>query len=181
MSGWIDHLVIAPIVLPLVVAATMLLFDERRRWLKRALGIVTSLALFASALLLRQLVNTPASDGGPAKPLVYLRGNWAAPLGIGVIADRLSVLMLVLTSVLGFTAMLYALARWDRSGPRFHALFLLLLMGVNGAFLTGDIFNLFVFFEVLLAASYGLVLHGSGVVRSKRSEERRVGKECVST
>src|SRR3546814_1351430 len=75
--------------------------------------------------------------------------------------------MLVLTSVLGFTAMLYALARWDRSGPRFHALFLLLLMGVNGAFLTGDIFNLFVFFEVLLAASYGLVLHGSGVVRIK--------------
>src|SRR3546814_9114593 len=90
------------------------------------------------------------------------------PFGIVVIADRLSVLMLVLTSVLGFTAMLYALARWDRSGPRFHALFLLLLMGVNGAFLTGDIFNLFVFFEVLLAASY-------------RSEARRVGKECVGT
>src|SRR3546814_19785262 len=86
-----------------------------------------------------------AADGGPAKPLVYLLGNWAAPFGIVVIADRLSVLMLVLTSVLGFTAMLYALARWDRSGPRFHALFLLLLMGVNGAFLTGDIFNLFVF------------------------------------
>src|SRR3546814_1907941 len=71
MSGWIDHLVIAPIVLPLVVAATMLLFDERRRWLKRALGIVTSLALLAISLLLLQLVNTPAADGGPAKPLVY--------------------------------------------------------------------------------------------------------------
>src|SRR3546814_7530786 len=127
----------------------------------------SDLALLAISLLLLQLVNTPAADGGPAKPLVYLLGNWAAPFGIVVIADRLSVLMLVLTSVLGFTAMLYALARWDRSGPRFHALFLLLLMGVNGAFLTGDIFNLFVFFEVLLAASYGLVLHGSGVVRIK--------------
>src|SRR3546814_4300192 len=63
--------------------------------------------------------------------------------------------------------MLYELARCDRSGPRFHALFLLLLLGVNGAFLTGDIFKLFVCFEVLLAASYGLVLHGSGVVRIK--------------
>src|SRR3546814_6552658 len=84
--------------------------------------------------------------------MFLLLGNCASPFGIVVIADRLSVLMLVLTSVLGFTAMLYALARWDRSGPRFHALFLLLLMGVNGAFLTGDIFTLFVFFEVLLAA-----------------------------
>ncbi|MDO9489362.1 MAG: monovalent cation/H+ antiporter subunit D [Sphingomonadaceae bacterium] len=59
------------------------------------------------------------------------------------------------------------MARWDRAGPRFHALFLLQLMGLNGAFLTGDLFNLFVFFEVLLAASYGLLLHGSGVVRVK--------------
>src|SRR3546814_15846283 len=73
----------------------------------------SDLALLAISLLLLQLVNTPAADGGPAKPLVYLLGNWAAPFGIVVIADRLSVLMLVLTSVLGFTAMLYALARWE--------------------------------------------------------------------
>src|SRR3546814_45765 len=75
--------------------------------------------------------------------------------------------MLTLTSILGFTALVYSLARWDRAGPRFHALFLLQLMGLNGAFLTGDLFNLFVFFEVLLAASYGLLLHGSGPVRVK--------------
>src|SRR3546814_12930443 len=155
MSGWIDHLVIAPIVLPLVVAATMLLFDERRRWLKRALGIVTSLALLAISLLLLQLVNTPAADGGPAKPLVYLLGNWAAPFGIVVIAARLSVPMLALTSVLGFTAMLYALAPWDRSGPRFPALFMFVLMGVHGAFLTADLFHRFVFFELFLASSLG--------------------------
>ena len=167
MSGWASHLVIGPIVVPLVAAAAMLLFNDRRTWLKRALGIATTVALFAMALVLLQTVSTPAADGGPARPLVYLLGDWAAPFGIVLVADRLSVLMLMLTSILGFAAMVYALARWDRAGPRFHALFLLLLMGVNGAFLTGDIFNLFVFFEILLAASYGLVLHGSGVVRIK--------------
>src|SRR5690606_13048181 len=57
--------------------------------------------------------------------------------------------------------------RWHRAGPHFHTLFHLLLMGLNGAFLTGDLFNLFVFFEVLLAASYELALHGSGSARVK--------------
>ncbi|HWL47898.1 MAG TPA: monovalent cation/H+ antiporter subunit D [Sphingomonadaceae bacterium] len=162
MSGWASHLVIAPIVVPLAVAAAMLLFDERRRWLKRALGLGASVALLGISLALLGAVTGP-----DAKPLVYLLGNWSAPFGIVLVADRLSALMLVLTSILGLATVIYALARWDRSGPRFHALFLLLLMGVNGAFLTGDIFNLFVFFEVLLAASYGLVLHGSGVIRTR--------------
>jgi formate hydrogenlyase subunit 3/multisubunit Na+/H+ antiporter MnhD subunit len=95
----------------------------------------------------------------------YQLGNWPAPFGIVLVLDRLSALMLVLTSVLGIAALLYSLARWHRMGPRFHTIFQLQLMGLNGAFLTGDLFNLFVFFEVLLAASYGLVLHGDGVAR----------------
>src|SRR5690606_13543216 len=89
------------------------------------------------------------------------------PFGIVLVADWLSSLMLVLTGIVALVAMIYALARWDRAGPRFHALFMLQIMGLNGAFLTGDLFNLFVFFEILLAASYGLLLHGAGVHRVK--------------
>ena len=81
--------------------------------------------------------------------------------------DRLSALMLLLTSILGSAAVVFSLARWHRAGAHFHSLFQFLLMGVNGAFLTGDLFNLFVFFELLLAASYGLALHGSGAARVK--------------
>jgi len=77
----------------------------------------------------------------------------------------LSAAMVLLASVLGLACLVFALARWHREGPRFHALVHFLLMGVNGAFLTGDLFNLFVFVEALLAASYGLALHGSGTPR----------------
>ncbi|MPT48403.1 MAG: monovalent cation/H+ antiporter subunit D [Sphingobium sp.] len=174
MNGWMQHLIIAPIILPLLVSAVMLALDERRRVLKRVLSLSTAATLIAISAALLWMVTHSATTGaeGPdavSKPFVYLLGNWAAPFGIVLVVDRLSALMLLLTNVLGFTSLFYALARWDRSGPRFHPLFLLLLMGVNGAFLTGDIFNLFVFFEVLLAASYGLVLHGSGTERTSAS------------
>ncbi len=164
-----QHLTVAPIVLPLAVSALLLAFDERRRTLKRVLSLVTTAALIAISIMLLWLVTDGFGLNPASAPHVYLLGNWAAPFGIVLVADRLSALMLLLTSLLGFTALFYAIARWDRSGPRFHVLFLLLLAGINGAFLTGDIFNLFVFFEVLLAASYGLLLHGSGTERTSAS------------
>jgi multicomponent K+:H+ antiporter subunit D len=96
---------------------------------------------------------------------VYRVGDWPSLFGIVLVLDRLSALMLVLVSVLGLSALVFSLARWHRVGVHFHPLLQFQLMGLNGAFLTGDLFNLFVFFEVLLAASYGLALHGSGAAR----------------
>jgi multicomponent K+:H+ antiporter subunit D len=156
-SAWADHVVVLPIVLPIAVTGVMFLLDERRHRFKAVLSLATVVALIGIALVL-------VGRAGTA-PEVYRVGNWAAPYGIVLVADRLSAMMLLLAGVLGLCALVFSLARWGRAGPRFHGLFLLLLMGVNGAFLTGDLFNLFVFFEVMLAASYGLVLHGSGETR----------------
>lgn len=164
MSGLGDHLPILPILVPLLAAATMLLFSERAHRIKAVIGTVTVLALVAISFAMLRSAAGP--DGGTVVAAYHL-GNWSAPFGIVLVADRLTAIMLVMTNVLGFAAFLYSLARWAVIGPRFHALFLLLLMGLNGAFLTGDVFNLYVFFEVLLAASYGLLLHGSGRARVK--------------
>jgi multicomponent K+:H+ antiporter subunit D len=160
--GWSHHLLIAPIILPLATGALLLLFEERRHVLKAMVNVTSTLVLAIIAIRLLMLANSPAEG---AATEVYLLGNWPAPFGIVLALDRLSALMLVLTSMLALASLVFALARWHRSGPHFHTLFQLLLMGLNGAFLTGDLFNLFVFFEVLLAASYGLILHGSGPFR----------------
>src|SRR5690606_34230392 len=110
------------------------------------------------------------ADGSwPGGVQVYLAANWSAPFGIALVADRLSALMLVLTALLGLAALHYAQPRWSRIGVHFHSLFQFLLMGINGAFLTSDLFNLFVFFAVMLASSYGLVLHGYNVARLRAS------------
>lgn len=162
MNRIADHLMIAPVVLPLVTGAIMLaLGGEQRRNLNAALNVASTFALVAiSIALLRSADVAPAGVAG-----VYRLGGWPAPFAIVLVVDRLATIMLLLTSLLAAAAVVFSLARWHRAGVLFHSLFQFLLMGINGAFLTGDLFNLFVFFEVLLTASYGLALHGSGSVR----------------
>ncbi len=156
------HLIAAPILLPLLTAALMLMLGEKHRPLKARINLFSSLLGLGIAMLLLHWTQDQAL---PASIGVYLPGNWQAPFGIVLVVDRLSALMLVLTGIIGVSALLFATARWDRAGASFHALFQIQLMGLYGAFLTADLFNLFVFFEVLLAASYGLMLHGSGRAR----------------
>ncbi len=159
-----EHLVIAPVVLPLVAGALLLFFDDRERLLKATVSILTTVALLAISVV---LLLTAHADGeaGAGRIAVYLLGNWPPPFAIVLVLDRLSAMMLVLAAALAIPALVFAIGRWQKAGPHFHTLVLLLLMGLNGAFLTGDLFNLFVFFEVMLAASYGLALHGSGTQR----------------
>jgi multicomponent K+:H+ antiporter subunit D len=93
---------------------------------------------------------------------LYVLGGWQPPFGIMLLVDHLSAMLVVLTTFLAFCACLYGSAQEERTGRFFYPLFMFQIMGINGAFLTGDIFNLFVFFEVLLIASYALLIHGGG-------------------
>lgn len=162
MSPTLPHLVLVPVVLPLLAAALMLVLGDRRRRLTSIINIGATGAGLLAAVAILGRVN---ADDVPGAIGVYLTANWEAPFGIVLVADRLAALMLVLTGVVALATAVYATAAWSRSGVYFQPLFQIQLMGLNGAFLTGDLFNLFVFFEVMLAASYGLLLHGSGWAR----------------
>lgn len=163
------HLPVLPVLLPLFTAAALLLMGDdggeanhgskllqRRRLL--SLASVLLGAVLAWRLMLEASVGTLT---------VYPLGGWPAPFGIVLVIDRLSAMMLALTWTIAVPVLWYAAGGWDAHGRHFHTMFHFLLMGVSGAFVTGDLFNLFVFFEVLLLASYVLLVHGQGRERFK--------------
>ncbi|MGM0521275.1 MAG: monovalent cation/H+ antiporter subunit D [Pseudomonadota bacterium] len=157
-----QHLIVLPVVLPLI-AGILLLYQRQglvryKRWVS---VVATVLLLLASIALV-----TKAAGG---EITYYALGDWQPPFGIALVLDRLSALMLMVTSILAVGAVVFACAGDDEKGSNFHGLFQWQLMGINGAFLTGDLFNLFVFFEVLLLASYALLLHGGGKARIQAS------------
>ncbi|MEH6675737.1 monovalent cation/H+ antiporter subunit D [Phenylobacterium sp.] len=157
MNPWM----VAPILIPALLAPLMLLFLRHRLIASRTLSLTACLVLLAVSGLLLGQASTGQID-------VYAMGDWMAPFGIVLVLDRLSAMMLVTTALLALAVMAYAVVSGlDRKGWHFHPLFQFQLLGLNGAFLTGDLFNLFVFFEVLLIASYGLMLHGGGAARLK--------------
>jgi len=161
MMALFSHLMILPVLLPLVIAAVVVMLgDKARPGACRSLSVASCIALAVCSLYLLGWSAT-------GEPAVYSMGDWLAPFGIVLVLDRLSALMLVLTSALALATVWFAARGWDSRGRHFHALLQLQLMGLNGAFLTGDLFNLFVFFEVLLIASYGLMLHAGGVARQR--------------
>lgn len=155
---WSEHLITLPVVLPLLFGALLIMVNERYYRLKFWLAMLATVGLLWVAYALLVQV-----DSGTA--LSYQAANWAAPFGIGLAVDRLSALMLLLVAMVAVAALCFSYRRWARAGVHYHSLFLFLLMGMNGALVTGDLFNLFVFFEVMLAASYGLLLHGKNKIR----------------
>ncbi|WP_434458141.1 monovalent cation/H+ antiporter subunit D [Stutzerimonas urumqiensis] len=150
-----NHGLILPILLPLFTGSALLLMRGASLPVQRGLSLLASWALLPLAIWLALL----AGDG---ELRLYVLGDWQPPFGIVLLLDRLSAVMLIITALLAGFSVLYALRGDDERGADFHALFQFQLVGINGAFLTGDLFNLFVFFEILLISSYALLLHGQG-------------------
>ena len=154
-----NHWLIAPIVSPLLGGIVQVFMGYAPISLRRTLALATTVMILVSAIVLLVL----ADDGSYR---IYAFGNWQPPFGIILVLDRLAALMLLVTAVLALFCHLYAIGGADEGNRQFHGLFLFQLMGLNIAFLTGDLFNLFVAFEVLLIASYGLLMHGGGTART---------------
>ncbi|RZT36887.1 monovalent cation/H+ antiporter subunit D [Cupriavidus agavae] len=153
-----NQALLLPLLVPMFAGALLAMMPARRQTWQRGVSVAASLALLPVAVWLLCV-----ADSG-AIPVVAM-GNWPAPFGIVLQLDRLGALMLVLTAVLAVAASVHASCGDARLGRHFDALFQFQLMGLNGAFLAGDLFNLFVFFEILLIASYSLLVHGGGARR----------------
>lgn len=150
------HAILLPILIPMFLGA-VLLFPIPLRWERRLLVMGAMSTLLVALYLLK------VSNAGELT--YYAVGNWEQPFGISLMLDRLSALMLTLVGILAVFSSIYASRGDDEIGRYFHPLFAFQLMGLNGAFLTADMFNLFVFFEILLISSYSLLLHGFGGLR----------------
>lgn len=167
LNFWSAHSPIFSILIPAFTGFVLILLgnpgsgslkqDWRQPW-RRGISLISVLLGLATAISYLIQANT-------GKIFVYQLSEWTAPFGIVMVLDRLSALMLVLTYALAAPILWFASKEWDERGRYFHAMFHLLLMGLCGAFLTGDLFNLFVFFEILLMASYVLLLHAQGKAR----------------
>lgn len=149
-----NWLVISPILIPLLSAALSLIAGRSLR-IQRGLAVLGTAALLsASLLLLRSVIREGI--------LVSTMGNWPAPFGIPLVADLLGTIMVVLAGIMGLAVALFSLATVDAGREKFgyYPLMHILLAGVCGAFLTGDMFNLFVWFEVMLLSSFVLLVLG---------------------
>lgn len=149
-----SNLLLFPIIIPLFFATILMIFPTRLK-LQRTLAATAAGVTLIAALILLAKVN---ADGVQAVTL----GSWPAPFGISMVSDSLSALLVTTTSIITLFVVFYSFptigVRRERS--YYYPAVIFLMVGVNGAFTTGDIFNLFVFVEVLLMASYALIVHG---------------------
>jgi multicomponent Na+:H+ antiporter subunit D len=160
----VDQIVIAPVLVALVSVVATLALRSRPR-VQRATSIVGGAAFaLAVAAVAHAVVLGPDAPGAAA----YQLGGWEAPYGITLVADALSVFMLTIAAVVGLSAVTFSVVYVDTANQRvfYHPLFHCLLLGVSGAFLTGDLFNLFVWFEVMLIASYVFVAFYGGALHT---------------
>jgi multicomponent Na+:H+ antiporter subunit D len=158
-----NNLVILPIIIPVITGMIMVIFRKNLKF-HRFLGVISTIAILIVALL---LIFQNKTEGIQTLQL----GGWEAPFGISMVADMFSSLLILVTSIVAFCCLLYAFPSigHEREAYYFHPLFLFLIAGVNGSFLTGDIFNLFVCFEVMLVSSYVLISLGGTKIQLRES------------
>ncbi|MGB5984024.1 MAG: monovalent cation/H+ antiporter subunit D [Desulfobacterales bacterium] len=154
------HLPILPILLPSLTGTLLLLppLSKRPNTQRRITWAVLIVLMVIVALLLLS---------AQRQTVTYALGGWQPPFGIVLVVDRFAALLLAVTAILAFCAGIYSADKEERQSALFYPLFLFQVTGINGAFLTGDLFNLFVFFEILLIASYALLIHGGGSAQTK--------------
>jgi multicomponent Na+:H+ antiporter subunit D len=164
-----DALIPLVFLLPLLGCAITILFG-RFRSVQRATSLVVLAANVAVAIAL--LV-----EADDAAIIVTEAGGWEAPLGISLVVDRFAAIMLVVSSMMLFVVLVYAIGQQgvERRHVGFHPVYLVLAAGVSWSFITGDLFNLFVAFEVMLTASYVLITLGG------RPDQVRSGMTYVVT
>ncbi len=162
-------IVAAPLLVALAGAIGCLLLRSRPRLL-RGVSLLAGVGYLLATVALARAVY---ADGDAI--LVYYLSGWQAPYGITLVADRLSVIFIGLTAIVSLAALWVSIKTIDASGQRisYHALYQFMVVGITGSFLTADIFNLFVWFEVMLMASYVLVVFHSG------PEQTRAGMQYV--
>lgn len=143
------------VAIPLGFAFLIPLFSKVWR---RSSDLLASLG--TAALLFLSLYSIPLISKGP---IVYQMGGWRPPLGIVLVLDGLSLLVLICLSVVSFACSIYSISYMSKftSKWKFYTLFMLMITGLNGVTITGDIFNMYVFFEIAAIASYALVAFGT--------------------
>ncbi|GAA0457278.1 Na+/H+ antiporter subunit D [Alkalibacillus silvisoli] len=158
-----NNLIFLPIVLPLIASVVAAFFPKKLN-ISRRFAQITSvlLTIMTAALTWHVFMNGT---------IVVQSGGWDAPFGISIVGDGLSMLLVLTTYIVSTAAVFYAPSALDKQQESFYfyAFYFLLISGVAGAFMTGDLFNLFVFFEVLLIASYGLIVLGNGKIQLRES------------
>ncbi|GGG67599.1 Na+/H+ antiporter subunit D [Paenibacillus radicis (ex Gao et al. 2016)] len=169
-----NNLLIAPVIIPLLTGMVLIIF-QKNIMLQRILSLVALLATGVIAVLLMNRIK----DGGIQS--IQL-GGWEAPFGISFVGDMFSALLLLATSIVAIGCLIYAFSSIGRKQEKlyFYPLFLFLITGVNGSFLTGDLFNLYVFFELFLVASYVLIALG-GTQRQLRESLKYIFTNIIAS
>ncbi|GAM15545.1 Na+/H+ antiporter subunit D [Mesobacillus selenatarsenatis] len=158
-----NNLIILPILIPLITGVVLIFFTKNimaQRWISAISALLT---IIASFMLAHQVYR----NGIQTMDL----SNWEAPYGITLVSDMLSALLVLTTSIIAFAALFYSFKSIGEARERFfyYPVVNFLIVGVNGAFTTGDIFNLFVFFEVMLMSSYVLIVLGGTKIQLRES------------